>query len=268
MKSPTSLKILPLHTHTTYSLMDGVSTVSEYIEYCKKNEIEACSCTDHGYVLGLYDLINQTQSDSIKGIPGIELYLAPHENYNFNPALRKFDYFHLTLWAKDEIGYKNLLSISNASWGLGRVVKKFGQPKPRATWEDLEIYNDGIICGSGCIEGPIVKSFLRNEKDMATYNTERLFDIFGNKNRLFMEVMPHSVDRDWTIKNVIQVEGENGFIYTFKDSDIIETELGKISVKEACEKRVEQIFSSVTKRNQEYPLANRRINLNLFQNES
>ena len=46
----------------------------------------------------------------------------------------------------------------------------------------------------------------------------------------------------------------------FTDSDIIETELGKISVKEACEKRVEQIFSSVTKRNQEYPLANRRIN--------
>lgn len=260
MKNPTTLNILPLHTHTTYSLMDGVSTIQEYIDYCKKNHIEACSCTDHGYVLGLYDLVTKTAESGVKGIPGIEIYLAPHPEYLFNPSLKKFDYFHLTLWASNKIGYENLLSISNCSWGPGRVVKKFGQPKPRVTWEDLENYRDGIICGTGCIEGPIVKSFLREEKDMASYNAYRLIDIYGDK--LFAEVMPHSVDRDWTFKNVYQVDGENGLTYTFSGDDLVETENGQIKIKEAFERKVNEIFPSVTKRPQEYPMSDRFLQLN------
>jgi len=239
--------------------MDGVSDIDQYIKYCKQNNIDACSCTDHGYVLGLYDLITKTKDAGIKGIPGIEIYLAPHTEYIYNENLRKFDYFHLTLWAANKIGYDNLLSISNCSWGHGRVVKKFGQPKPRAAWEDLENYREGIICGTGCIEGPIVKPFLRMEKDMATYNACRLMDIFGDK--LFAEVMPHSVDRDWTTKNVYQVDSENGITYTFSGSDIIETEIGSISVKEAFEKKVSQIYSAVTNRPQDMPLSDRIITI-------
>jgi DNA polymerase-3 subunit alpha len=259
MKSPTDKTILPLHTHTTYSLMDGVSDIQQYVKYCSENGLEACSCTDHGYVLGLYDLITKTKDTSVKGIPGLEAYLAPHEGYRFNENLRKFDYFHLTLWAQNQVGYQNLLALSTASWGLGRVVKRFGQPKPRISWEDLDQYNDGIICGSGCIEGPIVKPYLRGEKDMASYNLELLMDLFGKRDRLFMEVMPHSVDRDWESKGVIQVEGENGIKYTFKDTDKLETDFGVITAKQACEKRIEEIYSSITNRPQDFPISNRNI---------
>jgi DNA polymerase III alpha subunit len=261
MKNPTNLNILPLHTHTTYSLMDGVSDIQQYIKYCLENGLEACSCTDHGYVLGLYDLINKSSESNIKGIPGIEIYLSPHEEYIFNPSLRKFDYFHLTLWAQNENGYNNLISISNASWGPGRVVRKFGQPKPRVRWEDLEQYREDIICGSGCIEGPIVKSYLREEKDMAAYNAYRLMEIFQDK--LFAEVMPHKVDRDWEVKDVFQVDSESGFTYTFKGTDIIETEIGKITVKEAFEKKVSEIYCSVTKRPQDHPISDRIIKMSI-----
>jgi DNA polymerase III alpha subunit len=259
MKNPTKLNVLPLHTHTTYSLMDGVSDIQQYIKYCKDNGIEACSCTDHGYVLGLYDLLTKTKDSGVKGIPGIEIYLAPQESYVFNPSRKKFDYFHLTLWASNKVGYENLLSISNASWGPGRVVKKFGQPKPRATWQDLQDYREGLICGSGCIEGPIVKPYLRDEKDMAAENAFMLMEIFGEK--LFAEVMPHSVDRDWTTKNVYQVEGENSITYTFCGSDKIETEIGIISAKEACEKKVSEIYSSITNRPQDHPFCDRLIDI-------
>lgn len=262
MKVPTTKTILPLHTHTAYSLMDGVSDVAQYVEYCQSNGLEACSCTDHGYVLGLYDLITKTKGTDVKGIPGVETYLAPHAGYSFNPSKRKFDYFHLTLWAQNQKGYQNLLAISNASWGLGRVVKKFGQPKPRITWDDLELYNEGVICGSGCIEGPIVKAYLRGEEEMAAYAAERLFEIFGQDGRLFMEVMPHPVDRDWTVKGVVQVEGENGFIYTFKETDRIVTDKGEMTAKEACAARVNEVLSSITERPQESPLADRTIELN------
>lgn len=267
MRVPTDKTILPLHTHTAYSLMDGVSDVKQYVEYCQKNGLEACSCTDHGYVLGLYDLITKTAGTEVKGIPGIEAYLAPHPEYKFNPEKRKFDYFHLTLWAQNQVGYQNLLAISNASWGLGRVVKKFGQPKPRVHWDDLETYNEGVICGSGCIEGPIVKAYLRGEKDMAAYAAERLNEIFGSGGRLFMEVMPHSVDRDWTTKGLVQVDGENGITYTFKESDVLETEMGRITAKEACANKAWEIFSTVTNRPQDHPMSNRIIQMPSGQKE-
>jgi len=239
--------------------MDGVSKIDEYIKYCQENGIEACSCTDHGYVLGLYDLITKTSKTDIKGIPGAEIYLLPHKEYNVAPGKKAFKYFHLTLWAMNQTGYKNLLALSNASWGPGRVVNIFGNLKPRVAWEDLEEFNEGIICGSGCIEGPIVKPYLRGENDMAAYGLERLMEIFGSDNRLFMEVMPHNVDRDWETKGVIQVEGENGFMYTFKETDMLETDIGTISALEACTRKVTEVFSSLNDRPQEFPLSNRII---------
>ena len=84
-------------------------------------------------------------------------------------------------------------------------------------------------------------------------------DIFASDNRLFMEVMPHNVDRNWETKGIIQVEGENGFTYTFKDTDMLETSMGVISAQEACERRVVEVFSSVNNRPQEFPLSNRVI---------
>lgn len=259
MSAPTKLNILPLHTHTAYSLMDGVSKVEEYIKYCKESGMEACSCTDHGYVLGLYDLITKCKEADLKSIAGIEAYLLPHSDYEVAPGRRKFNYFHLTLWAMNQKGYKNLLSLSNASWGPGRVVNVFGNLKPRISWEDLEEYNEGIICGSGCIEGPIVKPWLRGEPLMSQYGFNRLYSIFGEQGRLFMEVMPHTVDRDWETKGVVQVEGENGFTYTFMDTDEVETEQGFMTAKEACEKRVVEVFSSTNQRPQDFPLSNRII---------
>lgn len=259
MKAPTDKPVLPLHTHTALSLMDGVSMVEDYIKYCAENGMEACSCTDHGYVLGLYDLLTKCQKHKVKGIPGVEAYLDPGKDYVVAPGRKEFKYFHLTLWAMNQEGYKNLLLLSNASWGFGRVVYNWGQPKPRITWQDLEDHNAGLICGSGCIEGPIVKPFLRGEKDMSALNAGMLMEIFGD--RLFMEVMPHRVDRDWTTKGVVQVEGSNGVTYTFAETDQIETNLGWMSAKEAMDKKVGEIFSTNPDRPQEHSFSNREIQI-------
>jgi len=237
--------------------MDGVSSAEDYINFCKENGLEACSCTDHGYVLGLYDLITKSKEKGVKGIPGIEAYLAPHEEYEYSSGKRPFDYFHLTLWASGQDGYKNLLSLSSASWGPGRVVHRFGQPKPRITWDDLEIFGDGLFCGSGCIEGPIVKPFLRGEKKMAIYGFQRLIDIFGD--RLYMEVMPHAVDRDWKTRGLVQVTGENGIEYTFLETDILDTDIGQITAKEAFDKKVSEIYGTITKRMGEKPMSTRTV---------
>lgn len=260
MKCPTEKKIYPLHCHTVYSLLDGVSTVDEYLKYCKEQGMEACSCTDHGYVMGLYDLVTKSEKAGIKGIPGLEAYLYPGDDYVIaSDQKKKPNYFHLTLWAMNQRGYQTLLELSNCSWQEGRVINIFGL-KPRMTWEDLQENNEGIICGSGCIMGPIVCPYLRGEKDMANLNANRLLDIFG-PDRLFMEVMPHRVDKDWKTKDIIQVDSLTGMTYTFDKNDVIETDQGKMTVAEAMKRRVKEITAAVTKRPQKHAFTEREITL-------
>jgi len=259
-KPPTEAKILPLHAHTAYSLLDGVSQVSEYIDYCKNNGLEACSCTDHGYVMGLYDLINQSASANIKGIPGLEAYLHPGKDYIKAPHQKKVpNYFHITLWASNHTGYKNLLELSNCSWMDDRPISVFGM-KPRVTWEDLDTFKDGLICGSGCIIGPVVFPFLRGERDMANENIHKLIDIFGDK--LFLEIMPHRVDKDWLSKDIIQVDAiSSNITYTFHKDDIIQTEQGELTVEQAMKNGAMEILSSVTRRPQPHSFSTRSIKI-------
>jgi DNA polymerase-3 subunit alpha len=261
MNCPTDKKIYPLHAHTVFSLLDGVSTIPEYLQYCKENGLEACSCTDHGYVMGLYDLVTQGNKEGIKGIPGCEVYLHPGDDYVLaSHQSKKPYYFHLTLWAMNKKGYSNLLELSNCSWQEGRVLNIFGY-KPRVTWQDLADNNEGLICGSGCIAGPIVSPYMRGEIDMANLNANRLMDIFGDKGRLFMEVMPHRVDKDWRTRGVIQVDSMVGLTYTFDKNDIITTEQGDMTAEQAMKRGVAEITSSVTHRPQQYSLMNRNITL-------
>jgi DNA polymerase III subunit alpha len=256
---PTKEKIYPLHCHTAYSLLDGVSTVKEYVKYCKEHEIEACSCTDHGYVMGLYDLISESEKEGIKGICGVEAYLHPGAEYVFALDKKKFDYFHLTLWAANETGYRTLLELSNVSWGDGRIVSRWGNLKPRITWEDLEENNAGLFCGSGCIEGPIVKPYLRGEKDMANLNANRLIDIFDD--RLFMEVMPHKVNKNWVSRGVVEVRSTSGVRFLFDKRDILITNLGDITAEEAMKKGVTEIYGSKTNRPQKASFGERNVTL-------
>lgn len=245
---PTDSPIHILHAHTVYSVLDGASTIDEYIAYAKDNGLGACGICDHGYALGLHELITKCNKEGIKPIAGIEFYLKPREDYVFSGG-KEYDYGHISLWAQNMEGYKSLINLATISWMPGRVVTKFGKPKPRITWEDLAINSAGIICGSGCIEGPIAKPMLRGEVDEAVKNAGLLKDIFGD--RLYFEVMPHAVNRDFHKDKIISVKGEDGKTYTFLETDVVQTELGPMTAKEACERKVSEILSCSPERHQD-----------------
>jgi DNA polymerase III alpha subunit len=249
---PTDSPIHILHAHTVYSVLDGASTIDEYIAYAKDNGLGACGICDHGYALGLHELITKCNKEGIKPIAGIEFYLKPREDYVFSGG-KEYDYGHISLWAQNAEGYKSLVNLATISWMPGRVVTKFGKPKPRITWEDLATNSAGIICGSGCIEGPIAKPMLRGEVDEAVKNAGLLKDIFGD--RLYFEVMPHAVNRDFHKDKIVSVKGEDGKTYIFLETDMLQTELGTMTAKEACEAKVSEIFSCNPERHQDGSIA-------------
>jgi DNA polymerase-3 subunit alpha len=210
MKCPTDLQLLPLHTHTSYSVLDGASGIDDYIDWCKENGASALGITDHGWMIGLLDLIKKSQAAGITPLPGVEFYVCPEKNYQF--VGKPYDYYHITAWATNDVGYRNLLRLGSISFdeklpdGSKRVVKKVGSEKPRITFNELFQYHEGLVLGSGCLIGAINKSLLQGEYDGAEQNLIKLLDVF--KGRFYLEVMPHCVTHNYDrkLKKFIQNE--------------------------------------------------------------
>lgn len=210
MKSPTDLPLIALHAHTVYSVLDGVSTIDEYVDWSKNVGAPALGITDHGFMIGLMELVEKCGKAGLTPLPGVEFYVVPDKDYSF--AKKPYSYYHLTVWAINEIGYRNLLKLGSVSFsesfedGTKRVVKKVGVDKPRITFDEILRYNEGLVLASGCLVGSVNKALLQGEHDGAEKNLLRLLEVF--RGRFYLELMPHPCTHDFDRKTKSFVRNE------------------------------------------------------------
>lgn len=238
--SSDSNNVFVLHAHSTMSMLDGASSVQDYVDFAKKNSHPICSCTDHGWLSGVYDLLTYSEKQGIRPIPGCEFYLCPHENHR-TANFSEDDYFHLTVWAINQRGYSNLVKLASISWMDDRPSLRWGKYKPRIRWSDLFEFKEGLVIGSGCIEGPIGKCLLKGEIEQARLNAQILRSEFGDK--MLFELMPSKVDRDYVRGECVAVQGVNGITYRFLPDDILVTDMGCIPASEAVIRKPRVITS-------------------------
>jgi DNA polymerase III subunit alpha len=199
MNPPTKLPLLPLHTHTSYSVLDGASGIDEYLDWCKETGATACGVTDHGWLIGALELHQKCKKAGLTSLPGCEFYVAPEKNHEFKK--KPYDYYHVTAWAVNEKGYRNLIRLGSISFnetfqdGTKRVIKKVGVNKPRITFSELLEHNEGLVLGSGCLIGAINKALLQGEYDGAEKNLLRLLEVY--RGRFYLEIMPHHCTHDY-----------------------------------------------------------------------
>ena len=67
-------------------------------------------------------------------------------------------YYHLTLLAENEVGYRNLIQLSSLAFLEGYYYK------PRMDWELLERYHEGLIATTGCLGGHVLQSLLQGDE--------------------------------------------------------------------------------------------------------
>ena len=65
-----------LHVHSEYSLLDGMSRISEAPEYVKSLGMDSLAITDHGVMFGIVDFYKSCKKAGIKPIIGCEVYVA------------------------------------------------------------------------------------------------------------------------------------------------------------------------------------------------
>ena len=187
-----------LHVHTEFSMLDGASRLDELVAKAVQDGQPAIGMTDHGNMYGTLDFYKECNRQGIKPIIGTEAYMA-HEHRSERPSRRgrvddsggeteggKKLYYHLTLLAENNDGYKNLIQLASLAFMEGYYYK------PRMDWELLEKYSDGLIATSGCLGGHVLQSLLNGDDKGALGKAGRLQDIFGRDN-FFIEIQDHGL---------------------------------------------------------------------------
>lgn len=172
-----------LHTHTQYSLLDGLASPERLVKKAKEMGQSSLAITDHGNVHGLVEFYNACRKHGVKPILGMEGYMAIRTMSDRLEQDRKRH--HLLLLAENLVGYHNLLNLSSVSYLDGFYYK------PRIDWSVLEKYNAGLIATTGCLASNVNRAIVAGDDYLASSLIDRYVDIFGG--RFYIELQDHGI---------------------------------------------------------------------------
>jgi len=189
---PNPRPFVHLHCHSHYSLLDGAGDIGRLVDRAVDHGMNALALTDHGNLHGALEFYRKAKSANINPIIGYEAYIAPGSRFEKGGASSSKDAsYHLTLLAKNRIGFRNLIKLASAASLEGFYFK------PRIDKEILEKYNEGIVCLSGCVSSEFSRAVI---KGIDTAEAEReareiagwFHKVFDD--RYFIEIMNNNVE--------------------------------------------------------------------------
>ena len=175
-----------LHVHTQYSLLDGMIFVSKLVKKAAEFRMPAVAITDHGQMYGVVDFYQHAEKAGIKPILGCEFYVAPGDMREKGGGIGEAAN-HLTLHARDDAGYRNLVALSSAANLEGFYYK------PRIDKDILREHSEGLICTTTCLAGEIPRALMAKDHRAAEAAAKEYLEIFG-PDRFFIEIQDHGLD--------------------------------------------------------------------------
>lgn len=168
------VKRVELHAHTTMSMMDAVVPVEKLIETAAGWGWDSIAVTDHGVVQAFPEAAQTVEKlrkngVNFKVIYGMEGYLVG-DDYQQKSAN------HIILLAQNQVGLENLyklVSLSNL---------KYLHYKPRIPKKILADYRDGLILGSACEAGELIRAITSGASDEKLLEIAAFYD--------YLEIQP------------------------------------------------------------------------------
>jgi DNA polymerase-3 subunit alpha len=148
-----------LHCHSHYSLLDGASSIDRLVDRTVELGMNALAITDHGNLHGALEFYQAAKAAAINPIIGYEAYIAPGSRFQKDAGSQRDSSYHLTLLARDRVGFANLLKLATKAYLEGFYFK------PRIDRELLAEYGEGLICLSGCLSGEFSRSLVGSSRE-------------------------------------------------------------------------------------------------------
>ena len=192
----TDKSFVHLHNHSEFSFIDGSSLLPSMASICDELNMPAIALTDHGNMYGAVDFYNACKNKNIKPIIGCEFYVAPKSRFEKDPS---YTYDHLTVIAKNNKGYSNLIKLVSKGNLEGFYYR------PRIDKEILKEYSEGLIVLSGCPSAELFKKIISGDENLIFETINWYKDVFGDD--YYLEIMRHEHIEDqekvnkWIIDN-------------------------------------------------------------------
>ena len=176
-----------LHVHSDFSLLDGAAKVKGLVKAAGDSGMSSIALTDHGNMCGAIEFYREAKSAGIKPIVGVEAYMAPGPRTDRRrDSQTGVASFHLTLLARNEVGYRNLVELVSASHTEGFYYN------PRIDRELLAEKSDGLLVLSGCFKGE-TSWYLRTDQEKRAYDSAAWYrDVFGEN--YFVEIQRNGTE--------------------------------------------------------------------------
>ena len=174
-----SSEVINLKIHSQFSICEGAVKIHQLSEYCKKNNVSAVGICDNENLSGALEFSNELSKFGIQPIIGTSIFLKEIvENETF--------YGKISLFAKNNTGYKNLLKLSSKSY----LNLKDDDVKPNISFDLLKKYSDGIIVFVGGSRSFFSDLFVRNKDYFCIKKISELKKVFYQN--IYIEIQRHN----------------------------------------------------------------------------
>src|SRR3990167_1711629 len=162
------MKFVHLHTHTEYSLIDGMVRIDPLIEQAYQDRMPAVAITDQVNLFAMVKFYKAARAKGIKPIIGAEVWI--HNEQDLDKP------YSLVLLCQNKEGYKNLSILISKAYQLGQY-----HDKAIIKREWFNGLCSGLIALSGATKGNIGYALLANDKQQALVYLKDWLQLFpGN----------------------------------------------------------------------------------------
>lgn len=172
-----------LHNHTEFSLLDGAAKIDDMTTKAAECGMPAVAITDHGNMFGVPKFVLSAQRKGLKPIVGCEFYLIAGDATQREKGTKRY---HQIMWAKNDVGYKNLIKLCSYGFTDGYYYK------PRIDKNILRQHSEGLIASTCCLAGEVNRALIDRGEEEAEALLKEYVDIFGKEN-YYIEIQRHTL---------------------------------------------------------------------------
>jgi DNA polymerase-3 subunit alpha len=190
-----------LHVHSEYSLLDGACKIDSLAERAASYGQPALGLTDHGVMNGAVEHYKACRKHGIKPIMGFEAYFVD----DIHTEAVRYERNHLTLLARSDEGFRNLVKLTSAGF-----LEGYRRGKANVDMALLERYSEGVIALTGCLASRFCRRLVDDNPAEARAHVDQLLQVFGPED-VYFELQRNGIpEQDKANEGIARIANEVG----------------------------------------------------------